>query len=116
MGVVVPFPTRGIGRFTPDMRDQLARLAATSAAYRPLLFGLDEHRREYYRFADLLMVGWDAWGRLVLTDIASGYVDHGPFHGLDEVCRLIASLTPWTEPPVAERRRSNGATRHPGRR
>lgn len=124
MGDVVQFPVRSparlpslaAGQFTPEMRRRLAVLATAVPAYQPLVFGVDENGLECCRFADCLMVGWTRERRLMLIDATSGYVDHGPFDSLDEVCSVIASLTPWTEPPLAERRRAGAATRHPGRR
>lgn len=93
MGTVVQFPARMIRRqFSDEMLGRLVRLAARTPGAQPLWFGADERGAEVCRFASGLQVGWDRRGRLVLTDMVSGYVDDGPFRDLDEVCRLINYL------------------------
>jgi hypothetical protein len=73
------------------MRDTLARFAREVLNSQSLAFGLDNEGSECCRLDNGLVIGWDR-GRLVLTDTLSGYVDRGPFGGLDEICLLIADL------------------------
>ena len=93
MGVVLQFP--GVSaerRFTPPMRDTLARFAVQAPGAFPLAFGTDSDGAEFCRLANGLMIGWDRRHRLVLTDTSSGFVDRGPFNSVDEVCLLLAYL------------------------
>lgn len=92
MGVVVQFPRCSAGRFTPEMRSTLARHAARAPGALPLVFGTGADGSEFCRFANGLMIGWDRRGELTLTDTASGFVDHGPFHSVDEICLIVAYI------------------------
>lgn len=93
MGMVVQFPRGAGGQFTAEMRRSLVRFAGRISGSHPLMFGKDGDGSEFCCLSNGLMVGWDRRQRLVLTDTLSGYVDHGPFRSLDEVCRLITCLT-----------------------
>ena len=92
MGIVVQFPGRARGRFTPEVRDDLTRLAPKVRGALPLRFGVDANGAEFCCFANGLMVGWDRECGLVLTDTRDGYVDRGPFDSVDEVCLFAAYL------------------------
>lgn len=92
MGVVVQFPGVSAGRFTPEMRETLHRIARGTPGAFPMVFGVDGDGAEFCCLANGLMIGWDRRRRLVLTDTSSGFVDSGPFKSLDEVCLLIAYL------------------------
>ncbi len=93
MGIVVQFPSHVGGRFTPEMREILARFADETPGTLPLVFGKDGDETEFCCLANGLMIGWDRGRSLILTDTNSGYVDRGPFRSLAEVCLLITYLT-----------------------
>ena len=92
MGVVVQFPRRLVGQFTPAMRSTLTRHAAAAPGALPLTFDKDSDGTEFCHLANGLMISWDRRGRLVLTDTASGFVDLGPFNSVDEICLILAYL------------------------
>jgi hypothetical protein len=92
MGVVVQFPGRGAGRFTPEMRETLHRFAVATPGALPVAFGTDGDGREFCCLANGLMIGWDRRQRLILTDTSSGFVDCGPFSTLEEIFLLVAYL------------------------
>ena len=92
VGAVLQFPVRKRGRFDAETRAHLARLAARMPGIQPVSFGYDERGAEWCRFGNGLMMSWEQPGRIILTDTVSGYVDHGPFDSLDEVCGLILGL------------------------
>lgn len=94
MGTVVHFPGRERGRFTPEIRRDLRRLALRVRGAEPIRFGMDAHGAEVCRFANGLAVSWDCECGLILIDTFDGYVDRGPFHNVDEVCLLAAYLAP----------------------
>lgn len=91
-GRVLQFPVRKRGRFDSDIRAHLGRLAAKTPAIQPLSFGHDERGVEWCLFGNGLMMSWERPGRMILTDTLSGYVDHGPFDSLDEICLTIIGL------------------------
>ena len=93
MGVVLQFPLGTSGRFGADMRDVLARFAARTPGVRPLSFGVAADGSEICRFGNCLVVGWDGRHRLILTDALSGYIDRGPFNGLDDVLAVVEYLS-----------------------
>lgn len=93
MGVVVQFPGSAGGRFSADMRDALVRFAARTPGVRALSFGVAADGSEVCRFGNGLVVGWDEQHRLILTDALSGYIDRGPFDGLDDVIAVIEYLS-----------------------
>ena len=92
MCTILQFPSRAGRRFTPAMRDVLALLAERTPAIAPLLFLENPDGSETCLLGGGLQVGWNRVGRLVLTDAVSGFVDHGPFGGLDEVCAVVTYL------------------------
>ena len=92
MGIVVQFPGRMAGRFTPEMQDALASFAAEMPGACPVVFGKDGDGDEFCCLGNGLMVGWDRRCHLVVTDTSSGFVDRGPFRSIHEVCLLIACL------------------------
>ncbi len=92
MGMVVQFPGRVGGRFTPAVRDDLTRLAPRVRGALPLRFGVDANDAEFCGFANGLMVSWDRECGLVLISTLDGYVDRGPFDSVDEVCLFAAYL------------------------
>lgn len=94
MGIVVQFPGRSRRRFTPEIRGDLERLAPRVRGAEPIRFGVDASGAEVCRLANGLMVGWDHECGLILIDTHDGYVDRGPFHGVDEVCLFAAYLAP----------------------
>lgn len=93
MGVVLQFPLGTGGRFGADMRDALARFAARTPGVRPLSFGETDDGSEVCRFGNGLVIGRDRRRRLILIDASSGYIDHGPFDGLDEVLSVVEYLS-----------------------
>ena len=93
MGTVVQFPVRTGGCFSTRMRDGLVRFAAGRSGVLPLGFGREPDGSEFCQLGNGLKVGWDREHSLVLTDTVSGYVDRGPFNGLDDVCLLVDHLT-----------------------
>ncbi len=93
MGTVVQFRRYWGELFTPEMRNSLVRLAAGTPGAQPVVFGKDGDGSEFCCLGNGLMVGWDRRRRLVLTDTLSGYVDHGPFESLEEICLLVTRLT-----------------------
>ena len=93
MGVVLQFPRAYADRrFTPEMRQTIFRFAQAAPDVLPVIFDADSDGVETCRLANGLVIGWDRWHRLVLTDTVSGFVDRGPFRSVDEVCMLIAYL------------------------
>ncbi len=92
MGVVIPFPRPAAGQFTAEMRTTLARYAAATPGTLPMAFGKNRDGTEFCRFANSLMISRDGSGCLVLTDMATGYVDRGPFDSVDEICLVIAYI------------------------
>lgn len=92
MGVVVQFPGRMAGRFTPEMRDTLAGIAGMVPNALPVVFGTDGDGDEFCCFGNGLMISWDRRRHLVVTDTTSGFVDRGPFASIHEVCALIACI------------------------
>lgn len=89
---VLQFPVRKRGRFDPATRAYLTRLAARMPGLQPLSFGFDERGVEWCRFGNGLVMSLEKSDRMILTDTFSGYVDHGPFDSLDEICLLIVGL------------------------
>jgi hypothetical protein len=93
MGVVLQFPGYNAERrFTTEMRQTILRFAARTPGAFPTAFDLDDDGAEVCRLANGLVIGWNRWHRLVLIDTVSGFVDRGPFRGVDEICSLIAYL------------------------
>ena len=93
MGVVLQFPRFSAERrFTAEMRQTILRFAARAPSALPAAFDTDSDGAEVCRLANGLVIGWDKWHRLVLTDTVSGFVDRGPFKSVDEICTLIAYL------------------------
>lgn len=92
MCTILQFPSRAGRRFTPVMRDALARLAERTPSAAPVLFLENPDGSDTCLLGSSLQVDWDRAGRLVLTDAVSGFVDRGPFTGLDEVCALVSYL------------------------
>ena len=92
MGVVVQFPGRAAGRFTPEMRDTIAGFASQVPGAYPVVFGTDGDGDEFCCLGNGLMIGWDRKRHLVVTDTSSGFVDRGPFTSIHEVCLLIACI------------------------
>lgn len=93
MGTVVQFPARGAGAFGAQVRNRLVRFADRTPAVQPLSFGEAPDGSGFCRLGNGLTVCWDRERRLILADTLSGYVDRGPFDGLDEVCFVIERLT-----------------------
>lgn len=91
-GTLLPFPGRIAGMFTPEMRDSLVAFTLVMPCMGPIVFDVDEAGNETCRMANHVMVGWDCKQRLFLSDMQSGFVDHGPFRDMDEVCGLIAYI------------------------
>lgn len=91
-GQVLDFPARGTHRFTSGMRDRLERLAATTPGPQAVLFGTGNEGSDWCRFGTGLMIRWEEPDGMTLTDMLSGYVDHGPFNGIDGICRAIEGL------------------------
>lgn len=92
MGTVVPFPRLVVRQFTPQMRRTLSLHAAAAPGASPVVFGTDGDGAEFCCLANGLTISWDRRGRLLLTDTASGFVDRGPFQGVDEICLVLAYL------------------------
>ena len=93
MGVVVQFPIGAGGRFGADMRDALGRFAARTPGVQPLSFDETGDGSVVCRFGNGLMIGRDRRRRLILIDASSGYIDHGPFDGLEEVLSVVEYLS-----------------------
>ena len=58
----------------------------------PVTFNMDKAGGEVCYMADHVVIGWDCRQRLFLSDMRSGFVDHGPFKSVDEICGLIAYI------------------------
>lgn len=94
MGVIMLFRKPLERRFTPEMRNMLTRMIDQTPGARPAVFGHDETGAEFCCLANGLQIGLDDKGKLILTDTYSGFVDHGPFNTMAEICLLIAYLSP----------------------
>lgn len=92
MGVLLRFPVRTVGTFTSEMRVSLACLAAQLPLTCPMVFGVAEDGSETCRLANGFVIGWSRRRCLFVGDTRSGFVDHGPFDSMAEVCRLVAYL------------------------
>lgn len=88
-GTIVPFPVPRAGSFGAEIRCGLSWFAARTPGIRPLSFGEAADGSEFCHLGNGLTVAWNRNGDLVLTDTFSGYVDHGPFDSLDDVCSII---------------------------
>lgn len=74
------------------MRRTLARFVLTAPTIFPIQFGNLKDGSKFCRLANGFTVGRDGKGQYSITDRRSGYIDHGPFGSLYEVCRLITWL------------------------
>ena len=92
-GVLLTFPGHVPGMFTPEMRNSLVAFASTIPGMRPIVFDVDKTGNETCQMANLVTIGWDRKQCLFLSDMRSGFVDHGPFGTIDEICGLIAYLS-----------------------
>jgi len=90
--VLLPFPEVAEGDFVAHMRRTLARFALTAPNIFPIQFGTLEDGAEYCRLTNGFTIGRGSSGKYFITDCSSGYIDHGPFNSLYEVCRLITWL------------------------
>ncbi|HEY0204821.1 MAG TPA: hypothetical protein VGC15_11810 [Acetobacteraceae bacterium] len=91
-GALLQFPGRIPGTFTPEMRNSLVAFALVMPGMRPVVFDIDGNGNETCQIADHVMIGWDCKQGLFLSDMRSGFVDHGPFRSVDEICGLIAYI------------------------
>ena len=92
VGAILPFPLPIPGMFTPEMRNSLVVFGLALPGMRPVMFELDEVGNEVCRMADCIAIGWDRRQSLCVSDVQSGFVDHGPFESVDEVFDLIAYI------------------------
>lgn len=90
--MLLPFPEVAGDGFVSGMKRTLARFALTAPGVRPAQFGIREDGGEFCRLTNNFTIGCDPEGRYSITDGRSGYVDHGPFDSLHEVCRVIIWL------------------------
>lgn len=90
--LVLPFPVRFHETFAQEVRRNLARFASGSPNVFPLSFDVDADGSETCQLANQFVIGRDARGHLWISDWGSGFVDHGPFGSVSEICKLIASL------------------------
>ncbi len=91
-GVLLSFPEVAEGDFIADMRRTLARFALTAPDIFPIQFGKLRDGSEFCQLTNGFTIGRDGGGQYSITDRHSGYIDHGPFGSLYEVCRLITWL------------------------
>ena len=90
--VLLPFPEVVEGDFAADMRRTLARFALTAPNMFPIKFGTGEDGTESCQLTNGFTISRDGDGRYSIQDCQSGYIDHGPFDSLYEICRLITWL------------------------
>ncbi len=90
--VVLPFPGPVNETFAREIRRNLGRFAAGSPSIFPLSFNVDGEGFETCRLANQFVIGRDPDGHLWVSDWRSGFVDHGPFGSVYEICKLIAWL------------------------
>lgn len=93
MGVIMLFRKPLANHFTPEMRDMLSHAIEQTQGARPAVFGHDDTGAEFCCLANGLQIALDGEGKLILTDTYSGFVDHGPFNNMAEICLLIAYLS-----------------------
>ena len=91
-GMLLPFPGRSLGTFTLEMRSSLVAFALSMPGMHPIVFDVDEVGNETCQMADHVRIGWDCKQCLFLRDMRSGFIDHGPFRSVDEICGLIACV------------------------
>ena len=91
-GVLLSFPEVVDGNFIADMGRNLARFALTAPNIFPVQFGIQDDGAEFCRLTNGFTIGRNGSGRYSVRDDCSGYVDHGPFNSLHEVCRLVTWL------------------------
>lgn len=91
-GVLLRFPEVAEGDFVADMSRNLGRFAKSAPNIFPVQFSIRDDGAEACRLTNGFTISRDADRRYTITDNCSGYVDHGPFDSLYEVCRLITWL------------------------
>lgn len=89
---ILSLPGRTRWTFTPEMRNSLVAFALSMPGMLPIVFDVDKAGSEVCRMADHVVIGWDCRHGLFLRDMRSGFVDHGPFKSVDEICGLIAYI------------------------
>ena len=91
-GVLLAFPEVAGDDFVSGMKRTLARFALAAPGVFPIQFGTSDDGGEFCRLTNNFTIRCDPEGHYSITDGRSGYVDHGPFDSLLEVCRLITWL------------------------